>query len=145
MTDNIICFWVESINFPLSNFCKLTFVAMHTRSENISAAPKAQHDPQAPWSRIWPMTVQLGQFERESKLSGIWKIWICLVDWKILVFQVRFKKDTSWRGARFKIVQSIFFEQKPYKQKGQSHNQDWIILSGWRRQIREKALQIIEE
>ena len=35
-----------------------------------SEAPKAQHDPQLPWSRISPMDGQFGQASRESKFSG---------------------------------------------------------------------------
>ena len=49
----------------------LPFVAIQTRSENISAAPKAQQEPHAPWSQIWPITVQSGQAVLESKVAGI--------------------------------------------------------------------------
>ena len=35
-----------------------------------SEAPKAQHDPQLPWSRISPIDGQFGQASRESKFSG---------------------------------------------------------------------------
>ena len=37
------------------------------RSDMASTAPKAQQEPQGPWSRTWPMEVHLAQLVRASK------------------------------------------------------------------------------
>ena len=58
----------------LMSTLKAPLEPMQIRSVMASAAPKAQHEPQEPWSRTSPMDGHWGHFWRESNSSGSSKL-----------------------------------------------------------------------
>ena len=65
--------WIQVLKFIINNdswsFKHKRYIRSYL-SVMASEAPKAQHDPQLPWSRISPIEGQFGQASRESKFSG---------------------------------------------------------------------------